>query len=124
VWSWDKILTLCLMIVCGSVVFSALFLIQAAFAFFTTEGLEFMNVLTYGGRDHGRYPYSIYGKEVLRFLTFVIPLALFQYYPLLYLLDRERSTFYMLAPLLGLLFLIPGYVFFRFGLRHYKSTGS
>ena len=123
-WAWDKVLTLCLMVICGSIVFTALFLVQAAFAFFTTEGLEFMNVLTCGGRDHGSYPYSIYGKEVLRFLTFVIPLALFQYYPLLYLLDMEISVIYMLAPLFGLLFLAPGYAFFRFGLRHYKSTGS
>lgn len=124
VWTWDKIVTLALMVLCGGVLFSALFLLQATFAFFTTEGLEFMNILTYGGRDHGRYPYSIYGKEVLRFLTFVIPLALFQYYPLLYLLDMEQSVLYMLTPLLGLLFLIPGYVFFRFGLSRYKSTGS
>ena len=124
VWTLDKIFTLCLMVICGSVIFFTLFLIQASFAFFTTEGLEFMNILTYGGRDHGRYPYSIYGKEVLKFLTFVIPLALFQYYPLLYLLDMERSVLYMLTQLLGLLFLVPGYVFFRFGLRHYKSTGS
>jgi len=124
VWTWDKILTLCLMVACGSLVFYTLFAIEASFAFFTTEGLEFMNILTYGGRDHGRYPYSIYGKEVLRFLTFVIPLALFQYYPLLYLLDIGRDAFHMLAPLLGLLFLIPGYLFFRVGLRHYKSTGS
>ena len=124
VWTWDKILTLCLMVICGSLIFSALFLIQATFAFFATEGLEFMNILTYGGRDHGRYPYSIYGKEVLRFLTFAIPLALFQYYPLLYLLDIEKSVFFMLSPLAGLLFLVPGYLFFRIGLRRYKSTGS
>ncbi len=124
IWTWDKVLTLFLMVICGSLIFSILFLIQATFAFFTTEGLEFMNILTYGGRDHGRYPYSIYGKEVLSFLTFVIPLALFQYYPLLYLLDMEQSVFFMLSPLLGLLFVIPGYVFFRFGLRRYKSTGS
>ena len=123
-WTWDKILTLCLMVICGSLIFSVLFLIQATFAFFTTEGLEFMNILTYGGRDHGRYPYSIYGKEVLRFLSFIIPLALFQYYPLLYLLDIEQSVVYMLTPLLGLLFIFPGYVFFRFGLKRYKSTGS
>lgn len=123
-WTWDRILTLCLMIICGSVIFSCLFLIQASFAFFTTEGLEFMNVLTYGGREHGRYPFSIYGKSVLRFLTFVIPLALFQYYPLLYLLGRESSVLYMLAPVSGLLFLLPSYAFFRFGLSRYKSSGS
>jgi ABC-2 type transport system permease protein len=124
VWAWDKILTLCLMVICGSMIFYTLFLMQASFAFITTEGLDFMNILTYGGRDHGRYPFSIYGKEVLRFLTFIIPLALFQYYPLLYLLGKEQNVFYMLTPLLGLLFLIPGYVFFRFGLSRYKSTGS
>jgi ABC-2 type transport system permease protein len=124
VWAWDKILTLCLMVICGSLIFYTLFLMQASFAFITTEGLDFMNILTYGGRDHGRYPFSIYGKEVLRFLTFIIPLALFQYYPLLYLLGKEQNVFYMLTPLLGLLFLIPGYVFFRFGLSRYKSTGS
>ena len=123
-WRWDKILTLCLMVLCGSVVFFALFLIEASFAFFATESLEFMNILTYGGRDHGRYPFSIYGKEVLRFLTFVIPLALFQYYPLLYLLDMEISVFYAVTPLFGLLFLFPAYAFFRFSLRRYKSTGS
>jgi len=123
-WTWDKILTLCLMIICGSIIFSCLFLIQASFAFFTTEGLEFMNVLTYGGREHGRYPFSIYGKGVLRFLTFVIPLALFQYYPLLYLIGRESSVYYMLTPLFGLLFMIPSCAFFRFGLGRYRSTGS
>ena len=123
-WTWDKIVTLCLMILCGSGVFFALFLIYAACAFFTVEGLEFFNFFTYGGRQFGRYPFSVYGKNVLMFLTFVIPMALFQYYPLLYLLDRERSPFYMFMPLLGLLFLIPGYAFFRFGLHRYKSTGS
>jgi len=124
IWSLDKILTLVLMIVCGTVIFFTLFIIQASFSFFTTKGLEFMNILTYGGRDHGKYPYSIYGKEVLRFLTYIIPLALFQYYPLLYLLDMKKSILYMLAPLLGLLFVIPGYLFFLFGLKRYTSTGS
>ncbi|MCL2815316.1 MAG: ABC-2 family transporter protein [Oscillospiraceae bacterium] len=124
VWAWDKTLTLVLMIACGSAVFLGLYIIHAAFAFFTTEALEFMNILTHGGREFGRYPYSVYGKGILKFLTYIVPLALIQYYPLLYLLDMEQSAFYMFAPLLGLLFLIPGYAFFRLGLRRYKSTGS
>lgn len=124
IWTWDKILALCLMVVCGSLIFFGLFLIYAAFSFFTVEGLEFMNVFTDGGREFGRYPFSIYGKNVLKFLTFIVPLALFQYYPLLYLLEKEQNTFFIFIPLLGLLFLLPSYAFFRFGLRHYKSTGS
>jgi len=123
-WTADKILTLCLMIFCGSLIFFALFIIYAAFSFFTIEGLEFMNIFTDGGREFGRYPFSIYGKNILRLLTYVIPLALFQYYPLLYLLERETSVFFMFTPVIGLLFLIPSYAFFLFGLRRYKSTGS
>ena len=124
IWTVDKILTLCLMVICGSLIFFGLFLIYAAFSFFTIEGLEFMNVFTDGGREFGRYPFSVYGKNILRFLTFIVPLALFQYYPLLYLLDREKSAFFMFIPLVGLLFLLPSYLFFRIGLRQYKSTGS
>lgn len=124
VWTGDKILTLILMVACGSVIFFCLFLVYAAFSFFTLEGLEFMNVLTDGGREFGRYPFSVYGDGVLKFLTYVVPLALFQYYPLLYLLNRESSIRYMLSPVIGLLFLIPSYAFWRFGLSRYKSTGS
>jgi ABC-2 type transport system permease protein len=123
-WAWDKILTLFLMVSCGAAVFFALYIAYAAFSFFTVEGLEFMNILTHGGREFGRYPYAVYGKEVLRFLTYVVPLALFQYYPLLYLLGIKRSAFYMFTPLLSLLFIAPCCGFFRLGLRRYKSTGS
>ncbi|MCL2286709.1 MAG: ABC-2 family transporter protein [Firmicutes bacterium] len=123
-WTWDKILILCLMIVCGAFLFFGLFIVYAAFSFFTIEGLEFMNVLTDGGREHGRYPFSIYGEGVLKFLTYVVPLALVQYYPLLYLTGREDSIWYALTPVLALWFLLPCWAFFRFGMRRYKSTGS
>jgi len=124
IWTWDKILTLLLMVVCGSLIFFALFIIYAGFTFFTVEGLEFMNIFTDGGREFGRYPFSIYGKRILKFLTFAVPLALFQYYPLLYLLDREKNMLYMFTPVISLLFIIPSYAFFRLGMRKYKSTGS
>ena len=124
VWTGDKVLTLILMIACGAVVFACLFVVYAAIAFFTTEGLEFMNVLTDGGREFGRYPFSIYGKDVLKFLTYVVPMALFQYYPLLYLIGRETSRVYMILPLFSLLFAFPAYGLWRLGLRNYKSTGS
>jgi len=123
-WTFGRVLTLILMIACGAFVFFVLFVVYAAFSFFTIEGLEFMNVLTDGGREHGRFPFSIYGDGVLRFLTYIVPLALVQYYPLLYLVGREDNVLYALTPLLAMLFAVPGYAFFRFGLNRYKSTGS
>lgn len=123
-WTWDRIMTLILMIVCGLFLFFGLFVIYAAISFFTVEGLEFMNILTDGAREHGRLPFGVYGDGVLKFLTYVVPLALVQYYPLLYLIGREDNIFYAFSPLLALLFLLPCYGLFRLGMRHYKSTGS
>lgn len=89
-WTFLKILTVILMLIGGTMVFSGLFLIYASICFFTLEGLEFMNIFTDGAREYGKYPVCIYGKQVLQLCTFVVPYALIQYYPLLYLLDRER----------------------------------
>lgn len=83
-----------------------------------------MNILTDGGREHGRLPFGVYGEGVLKFLTYVVPLALIQYYPLLFLAGRTDDFRYALTPLLSLLFLVPCWAFFRFGMRQYKSTGS
>lgn len=123
-WTPTKVMVFGMMTVCGSVIFFCLFLMIAAVAFFTIGSLEFLNIFTYGMRQFGRYPFSVYGESVLRFLTFVVPLALVQYYPLLYLLERKDGFLYMISPLLSLLFLLPAGLLYRIGLRNYKSTGS
>ncbi|MGN0478686.1 MAG: ABC transporter permease [Hominenteromicrobium sp.] len=123
-WNAARVMTLILMILGGAAVFSGVFLLYAALCFFTLEGLEFVNVLTDGMKEHGRYPLSIYGKRVLQFCTFVVPYALVQYYPLMYVLGRGGGPLTMLLPVLASLFLIPCWLFWRFGVRRYKSTGS
>lgn len=123
-WNFSKICTLIFMLVGGTAVFSALFLIYAALCFFTLDGLEFMNVFTDGAKEFGKYPVGIYGKKMLLFCTFVVPYALIQYYPLLYILEKRSSAVYMLLPLAAGWFLVPALLFWKFGVRHYKSSGS
>ena len=122
-WTPAKMLCLGSMILCGGAVFFGLFLLKASFSFFTVQELEVFNIFTYGARQFGRYPFSVYGEGTLQLLTWIIPLALFQYYPMLWLFDRAES-FYGLLPLISLLFLIPCTLFYRFGLRKYQSAGS
>lgn len=123
-WNVSKIITVIFMLIGGTALFSGIFLIYAALCFFTLEGLEFMNVLTDGAREYGKFPVGIYGKRMLQFCTFIVPYALVQYYPLLYLLDRRTSPVYIVIPLAAFLFLLPSYCLWRVGIRHYKSTGS
>ena len=123
-WTIARGLTVVFMLLGGCAVFSGLFMIYAAFCFFTLEGLEFMNVFTDGGREYGKYPIDVYGKRMLQFATIIIPYTLVQYYPLQYLLGRTESVVYIILPLVAILFLIPCWLFWRFGVRRYKSSGS
>lgn len=123
-WDISKAVTLALMLLGGSVIFGCLFVIYAGICFFTLEGLEVMNILTDGAREFGKYPINIYGKNVLRFCIFLVPYALFQYYPFLYLTGRSQNQIYVAFPLIACLFVIPTYLFWCYGVRHYKSTGS
>ena len=122
-WTPLRCLCLVLMILGGVCVFCSLFLIYAALSFFTLEGLEFMNCFTDGARQHFAYPLEIYGEGMLKFGTYIIPYALFQYYPLQYLLGRAGAG-YAFLPLLAPLFFIPAYALWRLGVRKYKSAGS
>ena len=124
VWTVGKAFTVLSMILGGLAVFTGLFMLYAGISFFTIEGLEFMNIFTDGSREFGKYPISIYGESVLRLLTYVVPIALFQYYPFLYLVGRSDTWQLSLLPLLGFVFIFPCYAFFRFGLHKYRSTGS
>lgn len=126
VWSADKICTLTLMIAGGVCLFFGLFMVYAAICFFTLEGLEFMNIFTDGGRELAQYPLNIYKEWVLKFFTFVIPLAFINYYPFLYIIDKNHGygVFYMMSPIIAALFLVPSYILWCFGVKHYKSTGS
>lgn len=104
--------------------FTGLFILYAGISFFTIDGLEFMNIFTNGGREFAKYPLSIYGDGVLRLLTYVIPIALFQYYPFIYLVGRSDNVGLIFLPLVGPMFILPCYAFFAFGLGKYRSTGS
>lgn len=123
-WDLSRVLTVLFMLIGGTAVFSSLFLIYAALCFFTLDGLEFMNVFTDGAREYGKYPIGIYGEKMLLFSTFVVPYALVQYYPLLYLLGHRTEKNLIFLPLSACWFLIPGLLLWKYGVRHYKSSGS
>ncbi|MBN2899630.1 MAG: ABC-2 family transporter protein [Clostridia bacterium] len=123
-WSFFKVTVYVLMILGGVCYFIGCYIVYAALCFYTTEGLEFINIFTDGGREFGKYPISIYGEGALKFFTFILPLACSQYYPLMYLLGRVKSPLMGLTPLVTICFLAPCVIFWQASLKHYHSTGS
>ncbi|MNM28087.1 hypothetical protein D3C81_385950 [compost metagenome] len=125
-WTPLKILTLVMMIAGGALIFAGIFILNATLCFWTVQALEVANIFTDGGREMAQYPLNIYRKPVQIFFTFIIPFACVSYLPMLSLLGRANghSLLYSLLPLASLLFLLPCLAAWRFGVRHYRGTGS
>lgn len=124
IWTLPKVFTIISMIISGTVIFTGLYMLGATLCFWTVEGIEIINVFTDGGREMAQYPLGIYKKWVKKFFTFIIPFGAVNYYPLLYILGKSNNSFYIVVPLIGMLFIFPCILIWEYGVKQYKSTGS
>lgn len=128
-WTLPRIGLTALAVVGGACLFIGLFVLQATLCFWTTESLEIMNTVTYGGVQTARYPLTLYRDWFRNFFTFVVPLAAISYFPALAIIGRTDPLgtgvwFQVCAPLIGVAFLVGSLQVFQLGVRHYRSTGS
>ena len=128
-WTAPRVLLVTAAILGGACLFSGLFILQATLAFWTIESLEIMNTMTYGGVETAQFPLTLYRDWFRHFFTFVVPLAAVTYYPALVIIGRDdplgtSRLFQSLAPVTGVVFLAVALQIWRFGVRHYRSTGS
>lgn len=123
-WSLYKVFCFILMNVGCFIIFFGILILKASFCFWTIDGLEFMNILSEGGKKVAQYPIDIYAKWFRFFFTCIVPFGLVNYYPVLYLFGKVDNWYYGLMPVLTILFLIPCVWVWRMGVRHYESTGS
>lgn len=125
IWSPAKVGLVVASILGGACLFFGLIVLQATLAFWTTESLEIVNTVTYGGVETAQFPLTIYRPWFRRFFTAVIPLAFISYFPALAILGRPAPPVLpWIAPLAGLLFLLLALRIWQFGVRQYCSTGS
>jgi ABC-2 type transport system permease protein len=128
-WDAARLALLAFTLLATFMFFYGLVILCAVLSFWTTESLEIMNALTYGGVETAQYPMAIYHKYFQRFFTFVIPLAMVTYFPILAILDipdplGSTRTLQVVAPLAGFVFFGVTLLAWRVGVRHYTSTGS
>ena len=129
--SWNPVKIIYLPVVLISLIcfFGGLFIIGSTITFWTVESIEAINILTYGGSEMMSYPMHIYQDWMRRFFTFIIPAIFLNYYPALYFLDKSDlhdlpSFAPFLSPIAGFGVLFLALRFWKFGVRHYQSTGT
>lgn len=128
-WTLAKMGLAALTVIGGASLFYGLIVLQATLAFWTTESLEIVNTVTYGGVQTAQYPLTIYRTWFRQVFTYIIPLACISYYPSLALLDRtdplgSSAPFQWISPLVGIAFFALCLRAWQLGVRHYRSTGN
>ncbi len=128
-WSPLKVVLVPVMVLAGAVIFSAVFVAGAAFQFAASDAAQVTNSFTYGGNTMLQYPPTIFAKELVRGVVFVVPLAFVNWLPALYILGRPDvlglpSWSAFLSPLVALAAVLLASLAWRAGLRSYRSTGS
>ncbi|GGW77782.1 ABC transporter permease [Streptomyces lomondensis] len=128
-WTPLKLLLMPVMVVSGGAIFCSVFVAGAAFQFVAQDASEVQNAFTYGGATLLQYPPVVFAQDLVRGVTFVLPLAFVNWLPASYVLGRpyplDLPTWVAFAsPLVaGVCCALAG-VAWRTGLRSYRSTGS
>ncbi|MEV6728934.1 MULTISPECIES: ABC transporter permease [unclassified Streptomyces] len=128
-WTAGKVWLMPVMVVAGAAIFGAVMVAGAAFQFVAGDAAEVQNSFTYGGNTMLQYPPAVFGKDLLRGVTFVVPLAFVNWLPALYVLGRPDPLglpgwVAFLSPLVAVVVFVPASLVWRAGLRSYRSTGS
>ena len=126
---WQRAWMIPLMVVCGIALFASLWTLGGAMQFLLTDAPEVANAFTYGGGQLTQYPLTVYGNELVRAVTFIVPLAFVNWQPGLYVLDRPDpfglpGWLRFSSPVATLLLAGLAALAWRAGLRRYRSTGS
>ncbi len=128
-WSPSGFVMLIVGPLAGAVFFSAIFVGTATVAFWWIDSGEFANGFTYGGRDFTSYPITVYSGFFQKVFAYSLGFAFVGYYPSLVVLGRTDplglpTWVSWLSPLVAVAAAVVAALIWRFGIRHYRSTGS
>ncbi|MEW2179092.1 ABC transporter permease [Streptomyces sp. NPDC005406] len=128
-WTVARAVLVPLMVLSGAAIFAAVFVAGAAFQFVAQDASQVQNSFTYGGATLLQYPPTVFATDLVRGVTFVVPLAFVNWLPALYVLGRDYPLglpdwVAFLPPLVAGVCGAAAGLAWRAGLRAYRSTGS
>jgi ABC-2 type transport system permease protein len=128
-WTPLKVLLLPVTLLAGAAIFCAVYVAGGAFQFWAGDAAEIQSSVTYGGTTMLQYPPGLFARELVRGVTFVVPLAFVNWLPALRILGRPDPLGLpgwvdFLAPAVACACCALAGLAWRAGIRSYRSTGS
>ncbi|PRY58630.1 ABC transporter permease [Glycomyces artemisiae] len=127
-WTPERVAILAASLVGGTLLLTGMVLALASLAFWTVRSQVFLFGTAEIQEAVQHYPATVFGQWFVRAMTFLLPLAFVNYYPVMALTGRADEAMHPLlpyaSPLVGSAVLAVGVVVWRAGLRRYESTGN
>ncbi|WP_316043291.1 ABC transporter permease [Actinomadura sp. CNU-125] len=128
-WTPGRAAMIPLMVAAGAAIFAGLWVLVGAAQFVLVESHGATKSLTYGGAFLTQYPPTMFARDLVRGVTFVVPLAFVNWQPALYVLGVPDPLGLPVAarfasPAVAVAVCAAAALAWRAGLRHYRSTGS
>lgn len=128
-WTFFNVLYYIFALAGGVLIQGAIFLLLAALNIYLLETGSLKEVFYWNMRKFAGYPISIFAKPIQICMIYVVPFAFVNYFPAQYLLRKPDMQQYpqiylYLTPVVGGLLFFAVYLFWRYSLRHYKSSGN
>jgi len=128
-WTAPKIAVCAGTVLCGFVLYCALWVLTGCVSFIAVDAQEVANSFTYGSEFATEYPLTIFGRPLGLALTFVLPVAFVTWQPSLYVLGHADpfglpGFLRFASPLAAALLTGLAALAWRGCIRRYRSTGS
>ena len=120
-----NVLVLLMALTGGFAVYAGVLVMSSGIAFFTVNALDWIAVFTNASCQTARIPYEYMPRALKYIFTFLMPMLVVSYYPASFICGWGGSIWMALLALpTGLMFFAVSILVWRFGIRHYQSTGS
>ena len=129
IWNVKNILYYIFTILGGILIQGAVFIFFSALCFYLIEVRNIKDILYWNTRKFAGYPISIFNKGIQFVMIYLVPFAFVNYFPAQYLLRKEDMAAYpqiymYIAPFVGIVLYGAAYLFWRYSVRYYVSTGN
>lgn len=128
-WTPARVALLIIAPLAGAVIIGATYVIGATIAFWFIEAGEVANAFTYGGREFSSYPLTVFGGAFRVLFGYALGMAFVAYLPALAIVGRADPLgtppwLGWSSPVVAIVWAGVAGLVWRFGVRHYRSTGS